>query len=188
MVFWPCYLNLHSLAERGILLSEDADIYSMFTAAMLENLPSQKREFLAIMGLADEFTVEMARVVTEMPDAEEILLTLTEQNAFVTRLPDGKTFRFHHMLKECAVRLFARLTPEKQDACRERYGAWYEAKQQYLHALTAYEACKDYDAALQVIDGMPGSCCPPLTRQSCWNGWGAVRWKRSSGTPLPFWY
>ena len=150
--FSAIYLNLHSLAERGILLSEDADIYSMFTAAMLENLPSQKREFLAVMGLADEFTVEMARVVTEMPDAEEILLTLTEQNAFVTRLPDGKTFRFHHMLKECAVRLFARLAPEKQDACRERYGAWYEAKQQYLHALTAYEACKDYDAALQVIE------------------------------------
>lgn len=150
--FSAIYLNLHSLAERGILLSEDADIYSMFTAAMLENLPSQKREFLAIMGLADEFTVEMARVVTEMPDAEEILLTLTEQNAFVTRLPDGKTFRFHHMLKECAVRLFARLAPEKQDVCRERYGAWYEAKQQYLHALTAYEACKDYDAALQVIE------------------------------------
>lgn len=150
--FSAIYLNLHSLAERGILLSEDADIYSMFTAAMLENLPSQKREFLAIMGLADEFTVEMARVVTEMPDAEEILLTLTEQNAFVTRLPDGKAFRFHHMLKECAVRLFARLAPEKQDACRERYGAWYKAKQQYLHALTAYEACKDYDAALQVIE------------------------------------
>lgn len=56
--FSAIYLNLHSLAERGILLSEDADIYSMFTAAMLENLPSQKREFLAVMGLADEFTVE----------------------------------------------------------------------------------------------------------------------------------
>ena len=175
--FSAIYLNLHSLAERGILLSEDTDIYSMFTAAMLENLPPQKREFLAVMGLADEFTVEMARVVTEMPDAEEILLTLTEQNAFVTRLPDGKTFRFHHMLKECAVRLFARLAPEKQDACRERYGAWYEAKQQYLHALTAYEACKDYDAALQVIERDAGillfsldpaellerlGCCPGL--------------------------
>ena len=82
----------------------------------------------------------MAQAVTEMPDAAEILRTLTEQNAFVTRLPDGKTFRFHHMLKECAERLFARLAPETQDACRRRYGAWYEAKLQYLHALTAYEA------------------------------------------------
>lgn len=150
--FSAIYLNLHSLAERGILLSEDADIYSMFTAAMLENLPPKMQEFLAMMGLADEFTVEMAQAVTEMPDAAEILRTLTEQNAFVTRLPDGKTFRFHHMLKECAERLFARLAPEKRDACRKRYGAWYEAKQQYLHALTAYEACGDYDAALQVIE------------------------------------
>ena len=33
----------------------------------------------------------------------EILRTLTEQNAFVTRLPDGKTFRFHHMLKELSL-------------------------------------------------------------------------------------
>lgn len=150
--FSAIYLNLHSLAERGILLSEDADIYSMFTAAMLENLPPKMQEFLAMMGLADEFTVEMAQAVTEMPDAAEILRTLTEQNAFVTRLSDGKTFRFHHMLKECAERLFARLAPEKRDACRKRYGAWYEAKQQYLHALTAYEACGDYDAALQVIE------------------------------------
>ena len=150
--FSAIYLNLHSLAERGILLSEDADIYSMFAAAMLENLPPKMQEFLAMMGLADEFTVEMAQAVTEMPDAAEILRTLTEQNAFVTRLPDGKTFRFHHMLKECAERLFARLAPEKQDACRKRYGAWYEAKLQYLHALTAYEACGDYDAALQVIE------------------------------------
>ena len=149
--FSAIYLNLHSLAERGILLGEDADIYSMFTAAMLEDLPLQKQEFLAMMGLADEFTVEMAQVVTGMPEAEEILLTLTEQNAFVTRLPDGRTFRFHHMLKECAERLFARLAPETRDACRQRYGGWYEANGQYLHALTAYEACKDYDAALQVI-------------------------------------
>lgn len=100
----------------------------MFTAAMLENLPPKMQEFLAMMGLADEFTVEMAQAVTEMPDAAEILRTLTEQNAFVTRLPDGKTFRFHHMLKECAERLFARLAPEKRDACRKRYGTWYEAK------------------------------------------------------------
>ena len=150
--FSAIYLNLHSLAERGILLGEDADIYSMFTAAMLEDLPLQKQEFLAMMGLADEFTVEMAQVVTGMPEAEEILLTLTEQNAFVTRLPDGRTFRFHHMLKECAERLFARLAPETRDACRQRYGGWYEANGQYLHALTAYEACKDYDAALQVIE------------------------------------
>ena len=49
----------------------------MFTAAMLESLPEKTRGFLAVMGLADEFTVEMARAVTALPDAEEVLRALT---------------------------------------------------------------------------------------------------------------
>ena len=39
------------------------------------------------MGLADEFTVEMAQCITGDADAAQILAMLTEQNAFVTRLP-----------------------------------------------------------------------------------------------------
>ena len=47
---------------------------------------------------------------------------MTEQNAFVTRLADGGTFRFHHMMKSCAERAFRTLRPEKQRV----YGvAWW---------------------------------------------------------------
>ena len=55
---------------------------------MIDPLPEQQREFLAVMGLADEFTVQMAQYVTGNADAGQILSALTEQNAFVTRLPD----------------------------------------------------------------------------------------------------
>lgn len=150
--FSAIYLNLHALAERGTLLPTSSDIYAMFTAAMIESLPPQRQEFLAVMGLADEFTVEMASAVTRMPDAEQVLLALTRQNAFVTRLPDGESFRFHHMMKECAERLFAQLPAPRQAAVWERYGRWYEARRQYLPALRAYEKCGDYDAALHVIE------------------------------------
>lgn len=150
--FSAIYLNLHALAERGTLLPTSSDIYAMFTAAMIESLPPQRQEFLAVMGLADEFTVEMASAVTRMPDAEQVLLALTRQNAFVTRLPDGESFRFHHMMKECAERLFAQLLAPRQAAVWERYGRWYEARRQYLPALRAYEKCGDYDAALRVIE------------------------------------
>ena len=61
---------------RGTLLPTSSDIYAMFTAAMIESLPPQRQEFLAVMGLADEFTVEMASAVTRMPDAEQVLLAL----------------------------------------------------------------------------------------------------------------
>ena len=70
---------------------------------VIDPLPEKQREFLAVMGLADEFTVEMAQFVMADAHAEDLLAALTGQNAFVKRLPDGATYRFHHMMKECAL-------------------------------------------------------------------------------------
>lgn len=112
--FSAVYLNLKTLSEQGALPDRSSDIYALFTAAMLDPLHEETREFLAVMGLTDEFTVEMARTVSGRADAETLLTSLTEQNAFVTKLPDGKSFRFHHMMKECAERTFLTLPAERQ--------------------------------------------------------------------------
>lgn len=149
--FSAVYLNLRTLSERGVLPSRHSDIYATFTAAMIDPLPEKQREFLAVMGLADEFTVEMAQCITGDPDAGQILSLLTEQNAFVTRLPDGVTYRFHHMMKACAERRFLRLDAETQRLYWERFGLWYEQHRQYLHAIAAYRRSENYDALLRVI-------------------------------------
>ena len=149
--FSAVYLNLRMLFEQGALPDRGSDISAIFTAAMIDPLPERQREFLAVMGLADEFTVEMARFVTEDADAAELLAALTGQNAFVKCLPDGVTYRFHHMMKECALRSFLRLPPERQAAYRERFGAWYEGHGQYLHAMAAYRQSGDYDALLRTV-------------------------------------
>ena len=143
-----------------------SDIYATFTAAMIDPLPEEQREFLAVMGLADEFTVEMARFVTEDADAEKLLSVLTAQNAFVTCLPDGVTYRFHHMMKECAERTFLTLTKEKQAHCRECFGAWYEEHQQYIQALTAYRKSGNYDALLRVVEKDAGILLSSLNPQT----------------------
>ena len=149
--FSAIYLNLRTLSERGALPDRNSDIYTMFTAAMIDPLPEKQRVFLAVMGLADEFTVEMARFITGDADAEKLIDGLTTQNAFVKCLPDGVTFRFHHMMKECAERTFLTLEREKQKSYRENYGAWYEDHRQCLHAIAAYRQSEDYDALLRVI-------------------------------------
>lgn len=149
--FSAVYLNLRTLSERGVLPSRHSDIYATFTAAMIDPLPEKQREFLAVMGLADEFTVEMAQYVTGDPDAGQILSLLTEQNAFVTRLPDGVTYRFHHMMKACAERRFLKLDAETQRLYWERFGLWHEQHRQYLHAIAAYRRSENYDALLRVI-------------------------------------
>ena len=149
--FSAVYLNLRTLSERGVLPSRHSDIYATFTAAMIDPLPEKQREFLAVMGLADEFSAEMAQHITGDADAGRILSLLTEQNAFVTRLPDGVTYRFHHMMKECAERSFLTMEKETQRLYWERFGCWYEQHRQYLHAIAAYRKSENYDALLRVI-------------------------------------
>ena len=150
--FSAVYLNLCALSEYGQLPGRNSDIYSMFSAAMIDPLPARQQEFLAVMGLADEFTVEMAQAITENEDTAGLLTMLTEQNAFVRRLPDGVSYRFHHMMKDCAERVFARLPSEKQRLYHDRYGAWYEAHRQYLHALSAYRKSGSCAAILRVVE------------------------------------
>ena len=154
--FSAVYLNLRTLSEHGALPDRHSDIYTMFSAAMIEPLSPRQQEFLAVMGLADEFTAPMARFVTGDPDTDRLLTMLTEQNAFVTRLPDGVSYRFHHMMKVCAEQAFAALPGQTRRAYHGRYGAWYSAHGQYLHALAAYRKGEDYDAVLRVIQDDAG--------------------------------
>ena len=158
------YLHLQALADRGTAPAETADIYDMFTAAMLRPLPPRRQKFLAVMGLADEFTGEMARFITKEPDTAEILSDLTAKNAFVTRLPGGG-YRFHHMMKACAQRDFDALPPQEQATYQARYGHWYAENGQYLQALAAYSKAGRWDDALEVVQQDAGILLAALRPQ-----------------------
>lgn len=160
--FSAIYLNLRALSERGRLPDASSDIFEMFTAAMIDPLPPGRQEFLAVMGLADEFTAEMALFVTENPETDAIIQDLTCQNAFVTRLPDSQRYRFHHMMKECALRKFRTLPEQSQICYWNRFGSWYGAQGQYLHTLGAYGRSGNSDAALTIIEKDAGNLLSAL--------------------------
>lgn len=160
--FSAIYLNLRALSERGRLPDASSDIFEMFTAAMIDPLPPGRQEFLAVLGLADEFSAEMARFVTENPETDAIIQDLTCQNAFVTRLPDSQRYRFHHMMKECALRKFRTLPEQSQICYWNRFGVWYGAQGQYLHALGAYRMSGNNDAALTIIEKDAGNLLSAL--------------------------
>lgn len=149
--FSAIYLNLRTFAEQGTLPDSNSDIYTMFTAEMIDPLSQKQKEFLAVMGLADEFSIQMAQFVTEISDTEKVLFALTEHNAFVKRLADNVTFRFHHMMKECAERTFLQFPVEKQGYYHNRFGMWYEDNGQYLYAMKSYGISGNFDALLDVI-------------------------------------
>lgn len=150
--FSAVYLSLQTLEDRGTLPDPSSDIYSLFTAAMIGPLPPMQQEFLTVLGLAGEFTIEMARFVTGRDDAADLLAELTSRNAFVKRLPDSDLYRFHHMMKDCAARQFSTLPHEKQTLYYDRYGLWFEQHNKYLQALSAYRTGCNYDAYLRVVE------------------------------------
>ena len=149
--FAAVYLNLCSFSKSRELPGKTSDIYQMFSASMLNPLPEDRKEFLSAMGFADEFTEEMAEFITKREDVHQILKMLTRQNAFVTCLNDGQTYRFHHMMKECAFRAFRTLDNSRQAFYYERYGAWYEKHGAYIHALSAYRRNQNFAAILRVV-------------------------------------
>lgn len=91
----------------------------------------------------------------QLPDRKSDIYEMFA-TAMIDPLPDNRSFRFHHMMKECTERAFATLEKGKQRRYRNRYGAWYEAEHLYLHALKFYWKNRDYDAILRVIQNDAG--------------------------------
>ena len=142
------------------------------------------------MGLADEFTAPMARCRhrRRRTPIRRSWPCSREQNAFVTRLPDGESYRFHHMMKDCAEQAFARAAAGRRAvAYHGRYGAWYDA-----HGAVSARAraptgrAEDYDAVLQVDRGRTrASCWQRSARRRCWTCLDALpAWMRFSAHPL----
>ena len=161
--FSAVYISLRFFSESGALPCPDTDILELFSAALIDPLSADEREFLAVMSLADEFTADEAAEVTRIENARGLLATLSERNAFVTRI-DGTSYRFHHMLRVCARKLFEKLPKERRDEYLDRFGAHHEARGEYIKALGFYAACRDYTGWLRVVADDAGenlaSCKP----------------------------
>ena len=66
------------------------------------------------------------------------------------------------MMKECALRKFRTLPEQSQICYWNRFGSWYGAQGQYLHALGAYGRSGNSDAALTIIEKDAGNLLSAL--------------------------
>ena len=149
--FAAVYLNLKSFSHNGTFLINSHDIYEMRSDSLLAPLQEKEREFLMKISLADEFTVEQAEVITRFPETEEIVRKLSQSNAFVQLLPDGKTYRLHHMLKECMNKQFEQTPIQMQSELYGRYGVWHESQKEYIQSLNFYMSASNNSDVLRII-------------------------------------
>ncbi|MBO6108704.1 MAG: hypothetical protein J6P16_04795 [Eubacterium sp.] len=126
-------------------------IYDMMDEVLLSQMEESGMKFLLSLCLADEISEEMAVFLSEREDAPELLSDAVSKNAFITRLPDNSTYRFHHILKECVRRKFGKLSDTEKESFYIRYANWYEDHELYAKAMEMYRDAGEWGGLLRAI-------------------------------------
>lgn len=118
------------------------------------NVQSSKvRVFLEATAPLDRFSVEVAREMTGLPDAGDILEAVYRQNLFLVPL-DGahKWHRYHHLLSEAIVERMRLSSPGKLTALHQQAALWF-ARNGYLEdAFQNAFASEDFEFAADLME------------------------------------
>lgn len=144
------YLNFKAYAQSGRWLSGSSDIFSLIHQVLLAPLPERQREFLILVGMTDEFIAEQAAYLWQCPDTQDLLNSLSKNNAFITRNENG-IYRCHHMLRHCVRLMFAHKPKDYQLESYSRLGNWHLMQQEYIPAYFAFATAQDFTGLLATL-------------------------------------
>lgn len=144
------YLNFKAYAQNGRWLSGSADIFTLIHQVLLAPLPERQREFLILLGMTDEFTAKLAAYLWQHPNAQDLLDSLSKNNAFITKNDNG-IYRCHHMLRHCVRLMFANKPEAYRREAYSRLGNWYLQQQEYIPSYFAFAAAEDWGGLLETL-------------------------------------
>ncbi len=148
------YLNFKSYQLNGKWLSSTTDIFSLINEVLLEPLSEDEREFLILIGICNEFTKEQAAFLwagsSMSGDSEELLDSLSKNNAFITRTDN--LYRFHHMLQQCTQYHFAQKPLSYQKKSYTRLGDWFMNEERYISAYYSYAKVENFERILSCLE------------------------------------
>ena len=144
-------LCLRSYAQNGSMPLSCESIYDMMDEVLLSDSEESEMEFLLSLCLADEISEDMAVFLSGRKDAPALLSNAISRNSFITRLPDNRAYRLHHILKECVRRTFNKLSDIKKKTYYIKYANWYEDHELYAKAIEMYRDAGEWSGLLRVI-------------------------------------
>jgi LuxR family maltose regulon positive regulatory protein len=111
------------------------------------------RTFLEGTAPLDRFNVEVAREITGLPDAGEILETVYRQNLFLIPLDGARRWhRYHHLLSEAVRERMKASSPDRLGALHRQAALWF-ARNGYLEdAFQNAFASEDYEFAADLME------------------------------------
>ena len=158
---WAAGLQLAGLSLRGredhrqfidSFAGDDQQIVDYLGFEVLDNEPSELREFMMQTSVLDRLSGPLCAAVTDNPDAELLLRRLERENAFVLALdPKREWYRYHHLFAELLRHELARTSPELVVELHRRASTWYREADAIHEAIGHATAAGDFVEAVELI-------------------------------------
>jgi LuxR family maltose regulon positive regulatory protein len=158
---WAAGLQLAGLSLRGredhrqfidSFAGDDQHIVEYLGFEVLDNEPSELREFMVQTSVLERLSGPLCRAVTGNPDSERLLLRLERENAFVIALDSKREwYRYHHLFVELLRHELTRTRPELVVELHRRASGWYRDAGAIHEAIEHATAAGDFGAAIELI-------------------------------------
>lgn len=158
------FISLHELIETLIYQPYSTEI----------------KNFMVIMSIFDGFSLPQAEYMWRKGDAENLLLRLTTENAFITFDYARKTYCMHNILVSFLRKIFNRYDENRRRACWKMAGEWYLKIGDYGRSMECFYQAADFDQLLTAFEAVRGAAfarqmraarikyfqeCPPETKK-----------------------
>lgn len=145
------YLNFKSYIQTGTWFFNSEDYLSLIDDLLFGPLTERTREFLILLSISPEFTKGQAIYMWPDSDAQEILESLTKENAFIRKDEKG-IYRYHHILHQFSRQKFYEKAQSYQKENYSKLGCWYLSIEEYNNSYYAFFKAKDWDGLFTSIE------------------------------------
>jgi LuxR family maltose regulon positive regulatory protein len=153
---WAAGLQLAGLSLRGredhrqfidSFAGDDHHIVEYLGFELLDNEPSELREFMIQTSVLERLSGPLCAAVTGDPDSEWLLRRMERENAFVIALDSRREwYRYHHLFAE-----LLRTRPGLVVELHRRASAWYRDADAIHEAIEHATAAGDFGDAIELI-------------------------------------
>ncbi|MFA5607914.1 MAG: LuxR C-terminal-related transcriptional regulator [Leucobacter sp.] len=159
---WVAALQLASLSLRKhadvpALLTElgsrQHGIGEYLTENVLDLIDPRLREFLLRTSVLTRMNVELARLLSEQPDAGDLLVDALSGDLFVQRLGEtGGWYRYHHLFRDFLLEHLTLESPELVAGLHAKAAKWYRDNGMLVQAVDHAMQAGEHMFAIEAVE------------------------------------
>lgn len=157
---WGIALNilLYTLKLNGggfdqeLYLQFREELYSYYDRTLFAQLSVKERRVFMLLSLPDEFSEELAVILTGMEYSADIIKNFQKESKSIIRIPPD-TYRMNAFLKGYLEhRRNSLLTSQEIQEVYQKIGVWYESARDMAKAYDYYNRIGDYRKILKLLE------------------------------------